>query len=79
MNKFKESTNNDVCIRDLKQLGREGGASAYLDNGDILKLKAKYGTISRKGYVGGRSMNLELKVEYKDIFYQLELLKEMVF
>lgn len=75
MNKFKECTNNDVCIRDLKQLGREGGASAYLDNGDILKLKAKYGTISRKGYVGGRSMNLELKVEYKDIFLSIRTIE----
>lgn len=75
MNKFKESTNNDVCIRDLKQLGREGGASAYLDNGEILKLKAKYGTISRKGYVGGRSMNLELKVEYKDIFISIRTIE----
>ena len=45
MNKFKEEADNDVCIRDLKQLGKEGGATAYLDNGQIVKLKAKYGTI----------------------------------
>lgn len=47
MNKFEDLANNDVCIRDLKQLGREGGASAYLDSGEILKLKPKYGTVSR--------------------------------
>lgn len=51
MNKFEDLANNDVCIRDLKQLGREGGASAYLDSGEILKLKPKYGTVSRKAYV----------------------------
>ena len=53
MNKFKEEADNDVCIRDLKQLGKEGGATAYLDNGQIVKLKAKYGTISKKGYIAG--------------------------
>ena len=37
MNKFEDLANNDVCIRDLKQLGREGGASAYLDSGEILR------------------------------------------
>ncbi len=68
MNKFKELANNDVCIRDLKQLGREGGASAYLDTGEIMVLKPKYGTVSRKGYVAGKSMTVELKVEYKDVF-----------
>ena len=53
MNKFEDLANNEVCIRDLKQLGREGGASAYLDSGEIMLLKPKYGTISRKGYVAG--------------------------
>lgn len=38
MNKFEDLANNDVCIRDLTQLGREGGASAYLDSGEILTL-----------------------------------------
>ena len=41
MNKFEDLANNDVCIRDLTQLGREGGASAYLDSGEILTLKPK--------------------------------------
>lgn len=68
MNKFEDQANNQVCIRDLKQLGREGGATAYLDNGEILKLKPKYGTVSRKGYVAGRSMWVDLKMEYKDFF-----------
>ena len=49
MNKFKDLADNEVCIRDLKQLGREGGASAYLETGEILVLKPKYGTISRRG------------------------------
>ena len=68
MNKFKDLAGNEVCIRDLKQLGREGGASAYLDTGEILALKPKYGTILRRGYVAGKSTVVELKVEYKDIF-----------
>lgn len=68
MNKFEDLANNEVCIRDLKQLGREGGAFAYLDSGEILKLKPKYGTITRKAYVAGKSMNVELKIEYKNIF-----------
>lgn len=68
MNKFKDLADNEVCIRDLKQLGREGGASAYLETGEILVLKPKYGTISRRGYVAGKSRVVELKVEYKDIF-----------
>lgn len=68
MNKFEDIANNHVCIRDLKQLGREGGAYAYLDSGDIMVLRPKYGTITRKGYVAGNPMNVELKVEYKDVF-----------
>lgn len=75
MNKFKEEADNDVCIRDLKQLGKEGGATAYLDNGQIVKLKAKYGTISKKGYIAGRPMKLELKVEYKDIFISIRTIE----
>ena len=38
MNKFEDLANNEVCIRDLKQLGREGGASAYLDSGFCMGL-----------------------------------------
>ncbi|KIC78479.1 MULTISPECIES: hypothetical protein [Streptococcus anginosus group] len=68
MNKFEDLANNEVCIRDLKQLGREGGASAYLDSGEIMLLKPKYGTISRKGYVAGQPINVALKVEYRDVF-----------
>ena len=75
MNKFKEKADNDVCIRDLKQLGKEGGATAYLDSGQIVKLKAKYGTISKKGYIAGRPMFLELKVEYKDIFISIRTIE----
>lgn len=68
MNKFEDLANNEVCIRDLKQLGREGGASAYLDSGEIMLLQPKYGTISRKGYVAGQPINVALKVEYRDVF-----------
>ncbi|MEK4985389.1 hypothetical protein NSQ85_10270 [Streptococcus sp. FSL L8-0526] len=68
MNKFENQANNDVCIRDLKQLGREGGAQAYLDTGEILKLKPKYGTVSRRAYVAGKAMTVELKIEYKDVY-----------
>lgn len=68
MNKFEDLANNEVCIRDLKQLGREGGATAYLDTNEIMILKPKYGTVSRKGYVSGKPMTIELIVEYKDIF-----------
>lgn len=68
MNKFEDLANNEVCIRDLKQLGREGGASAYLDSGEIMLLKPKYGTISRKGYVAGQPINVALKVEYRNVF-----------
>lgn len=75
MNKFEDLANNEVCIRDLKQLGREGGASAYLDSGEILKLKPKYGTVTRKGYIAGKSMSVELKIEYKDVFYAIRTIE----
>lgn len=68
MNKFENQANTDVCIRDLKQLGREGGAKAYLDTGEMLKLKPKYGTISRRAYVAGKAMMVELKIDYKDVY-----------
>ncbi|CAM3192166.1 hypothetical protein [Streptococcus dysgalactiae] len=75
MNKFEELANNDVCIRDLTQLGREGGARAYLDNGEIMLLKSKYGTISRKAYVSGKAMMVELKVEYREVFSAIRIIE----
>ncbi|BCP62919.1 hypothetical protein SUT380_21070 (plasmid) [Streptococcus parasuis] len=71
MNKFKNIANNNVCIRDLKQLGREGGAIAYLESGDIMVLKPKYGTISKKGYCSGQVVNVEVKYEYNKIFCEI--------
>lgn len=73
MNKFVDG-NLTVIIQDLKKLGREGGASAYLDNGDMMVLKAKYGTIRKRAFIGGKATVVDLKVDYKNILPKIKLI-----
>ncbi|MFS1664320.1 hypothetical protein [Streptococcus sp. zg-JUN1979] len=68
MDKLKYSADNVVCIRDLKQLGREGGAFAYLETGELIKLEPKYGIAKKRGYIRGVAVELRLKFEYKKVY-----------
>lgn len=73
MNKFVDG-NLTVTIQDLKKLGREGGASAFLENGDMMVLKPKYGTISKRAFIGRKAMIVDLKVDYKYILPKIRLI-----
>lgn len=73
MDEIKDGT--EVCIRDLKKLGLYGGCTAILDDGQVVSLKAKYGTIEHQAIIAGQSVLVDLKVNYKSIYKQIRVIK----
>lgn len=73
MNKFDDGKMT-VTIRDLKKLGLEGGAFAYLESGEKVVLKPKYGTISKRAFIAGKMVIVDLIVEYKTIYSKIRLI-----
>lgn len=67
MNQIKISS-SEVTLTDLRRLGREGDATARLENGEEVKLISKYGLISRKGYINGKLELVEMVVDYASIY-----------
>lgn len=54
MNEIKSQYDTEVTISDLKTLGLHGNVTAYLETGETLFLRAKYGIIKRQAIVNGR-------------------------
>lgn len=67
--------NNEVTISDLKKLGRSGGVTGRLNNGEIITLKANYATRQRLAIVAGQEMEVELIDYYSDIYKEIRTLK----
>ncbi|WAI92208.1 hypothetical protein MP619_06690 [Streptococcus dysgalactiae] len=74
MNGIKK-TDTEVTISDLKNLGRQGGVTARLDSGEVVTLKAKYATRTRKAIVAGQETEVEIIVYYADIYKQIRTIK----
>lgn len=74
MVKFEEFE-SDVRIRDLKKLGREGGAIALLETGESMSLKAKHGTIKKKGYIAGELRDVEVVINYRRVFSAIRIIE----
>ncbi|HEP4573332.1 MULTISPECIES: hypothetical protein [Streptococcus] len=73
MKKFVDG-NMTLNIRDLKKLGREGGAVAFLEGGECMILKPKYGTITKRAFVAGEVMYVNLRVDYKKIYSSIKMI-----
>ncbi|MDN5016695.1 hypothetical protein PCY10_03870 [Streptococcus sp. SI1] len=74
MNQIKISS-SEVTLTDLRRLGREGDATARLENGEEVKLTSKHGLISRKGYINGKLELVEMVVDYASIYQTIRTIK----
>ena len=59
-----------VHLRDLRNLGKQGGATARLDDGTDLILKPNYAVKQARGYVDGVLRDVEFHLAYKSIYSQ---------
>ncbi|MGT2906534.1 hypothetical protein [Streptococcus dentiloxodontae] len=73
MNEMKN--HSEVTISDLKQLGRTGNATAHLDTGETLYLKAKHGTVQRKGVLEGKVKLLEVVMPYDKVYRHIRTIQ----
>ncbi|MBF0700159.1 hypothetical protein [Streptococcus danieliae] len=61
-----------VRIRDLRQLGLEGGAVATLENSSQVSLKKDVAIENIRGYVQGEIRDLKLRVGYKELYPRIQ-------
>lgn len=65
-----------VRLRDLRQLGIQGGATARLEDGTDLILKPDYAVKRARGYVDGIPRDVEFHLPYKSIYDQIRTIKK---
>ena len=64
-----------VRLRDLKSLGKQGGATARLEDGTDLILKPDYAVKQARGYVDGVLRDVEFHLPYKKVYDQIRTIK----
>ena len=64
-----------VRLRDLKNLGKQGGATARLEDGTDLILKPDYAVKQARGYVDGVLKDVEFHLPYKKVYDQIRTIK----
>lgn len=65
-----------VHLRDLRNLRKQGGATARLEDGTELFLKPGYAVRTAKGYVDGIPRDVEFHLTYRSIFNQIRTIKK---
>lgn len=65
-----------VRLRDLRNLGIQGGATARLEDGTDLILKPNYAVKRARGYVDGISKDVEFHLSYKSIYDHIRTIKK---
>lgn len=65
-----------VRLRDLKNLGKQGGATARLEDGTDLILKPDYAVKQARGYVDGILRDVEFHLPYKKVYDQIRTIKK---
>ena len=68
---MNEIKNNECNIKDLRILGRQGGATARLVSGEEVELTSKYALVERRGYVEGELKTVSVIHDYVDIYNQI--------
>ncbi|HEL1584673.1 TPA: hypothetical protein TXJ06_001410 [Streptococcus suis] len=77
MNQVKnQSQVNEVTLEDLRRLGRQGGVTARLDDGSTVLLRARFGTVKRKGYIAGTLTDVDVIVDFVKIYSQIRTIKQ---
>ncbi|HEP5052606.1 MULTISPECIES: hypothetical protein [Streptococcus] len=64
-----------VTLSDLKQLGKQGGATALLEDGTLLTLRGRHATRRTKGYVDGILKEIDVIIPYPKILNQIRTIK----
>ena len=64
-----------VRLKDLKNLGKQGGATARLEDGTDLILKPDYAVKLARGYVDGILRDVEFHLSYKKVYDQIRTIK----
>lgn len=65
-----------VRLRDLRNLGKQGGATARLDDGTDLILKPDYAVKQARGYVDGVLKDVEFHLSYQSIYNRIRTIKK---
>lgn len=65
----------EVQIEDLRRLGRLGGATALLLDGEEMILTEKYGLVRKEGVVFGKNMTVEVIEQYTKVYSKIRTIK----
>lgn len=66
---------NEVNLKDLRELGRLGGATARLIDGQEMILEENYGLIRRTGIVLGKVKPVETIERYVNVYQNIRTIK----
>lgn len=66
---------NEVNLKDLRELGRLGGATARLVDGQEMILEENYGLIRRTGIVLGKVKPVEIIERYVNVYPNIRTIK----
>lgn len=66
---------NEVNLKDLRELGRLGGATARLVDGQEMILEENYGLIRRTGIVLGKVKPVETIERYVNVYPNIRTIK----
>lgn len=66
---------NEVNLKDLRELGRLGGATARLVDGQEMILEENYGLIRRTGIVLGKVKQVETIERYINVYPNIRTIK----
>lgn len=77
---MNEKNNNnfaseEVTIRDLKNLGKQGGATALLMDGKFVRLVEGFGLIRRMGIVNSEQIEVEVVESYLLLYPKIRTIK----
>ncbi|MBF0781133.1 MULTISPECIES: hypothetical protein [unclassified Granulicatella] len=67
---------SEVTILDLKKLGKNGGATALLNDGTRLKLKENHALIRRQAVVDGVIKEVDVVERYTNIYPKIRTIKK---
>lgn len=65
----------EVTLKDLRELGRLGGATALLMDGQEMILEQDYGLIRRQGIVYGKLRDVETVERYVKVYREIRTIK----
>lgn len=67
--------NKTVTIKDLRNIGKLGGATARLLDGTDMELLENYGVVRREGVVFGKLETVEVVERYNSVYKKIRTIK----